>query len=352
MRTKQQAMKRRRTKGLAYAALLAGLGLAALLALALAPGAGSGSAPGYAAGTAAFAAGGNTFVSAASTSIGLRSAALEPLDELTPGFGRPAAAGGEGAAAWDIGGSELVYAAPGGEAGTLGVTGSLVSADVNAAGYVAAVSLTEEELGLVTIFSPEGEELYRWHFNSAWPLAAAVSPDGEALAVLAASEQGGEVRLARLDGTEQLASYTLPGEYFFCLGWLDGGALCAVSAHRALVLDTLCTIAAERAFAPYEAADAAFGEGFAAVALSGEGGHALLTVDAAGEAGFTALPAAPLSLDAGGGYVLCLAGERALFFDRSLRATAERDAQGAHSALLRDGGALLVGRDSVKLIYV
>ena len=157
MRTKQQAMKRRRTKGLAYAALLAGLGLAALLALALAPGAGSGSAPGYAAGTAAFAAGGNTFVSAASTSIGLRSAALEPLDELTPGFGRPAAAGGEGgAAAWDIGGSELVYAAPGGEAGTLGVTGSLVSADVNAAGYVAAVSLTEEELGLVTVFSPEG----------------------------------------------------------------------------------------------------------------------------------------------------------------------------------------------------
>ena len=44
MRTKQQAMKRRRTKGLAYAALLAGLGLAALLALALAPGAGGGSA--------------------------------------------------------------------------------------------------------------------------------------------------------------------------------------------------------------------------------------------------------------------------------------------------------------------
>lgn len=353
MRTKQQAMKRRRTKGPAYAALLAGLGLAALLALALAPGAGSGSAPGYAAGTAAFAAGGNTFVSAASTSIGLRSAALEPLDELTPGFGRPAAAGGEGGtAAWDIGGSELVYAAPGGEAGTLGVTGSLVSADVNAAGYVAAVSLTEEELGLVTVFSPEGEELYRWHFNSAWPLAAAVSPDGEALAVLAASEQGGEVRLARLDGTEQLASYTLPGEYFFRLGWLDGGALCAVSAHRALVLDTLCGIAAERTFAPYEAADAAFGEGFAAVALSGEGGHALLTVDAAGEAGFTALPAAPLSLDAGGGYVLCLAGERALFFDSSLRATAEREAPGAHSALLRDGGALLVGRDSVKLIYV
>lgn len=355
MRTQtQDASPRRGTKrGFALrgaAVLIAAAGFAALFALALLPGAHGAFEMDNTGGTAACAVGGNTFVSAASTGLRLRSAALAEIAAPELSFSSPAASGGEGGAAvWDSGGGTLCLISPEGDAIEVSAGGRVVSAEVNPGGLTAAAVLPEDGLGLVTVYSAAGAELYRCHLNTAWPLSACVSPDGEKLAILAASERGGEVRVFRLDSTEQHAAYTLPGECFFRLGWLSDGELCAVSEKRALVLTDGCEILHESVF-DGAARRAEFGEGFAVIETSA---GALLTLDAGGETGRRELDGAALSLDALGDRVLYLAGGEAVFCTPSLDVLASRPAEGALSALLRSrGDALLIGRAEAEVIYV
>lgn len=355
MRTQtQDASPRRGTKrGFALrgaAVLIAAAGFAALFALALLPGAHGAFEMDNTGGTAACAVGGNTFVSAASTGLRLRSAALAEIAAPELSFSSPAASGGEGGAAvWDAGGDTLCLISPEGDAIEVSAGGRVVSAEVNPGGLTAAAVLPEDGLGLVTVYSAAGAELYRCHLNTAWPLSACVSPDGEKLAILAASERGGEVRVFRLDSTEQHAAYTLPGECFFRLGWLSDGELCAVSEKRALVLTDGCEILHESVF-DGAARRAEFGEGFAVIETSA---GALLTLDAGGETGRRELDGAALSLDALGDRVLYLAGGEAVFCTPSLDVLASRPAEGALSALLRlRGDALLIGRAEAEVIYV
>ena len=137
--------------------LIAAAGFAALFALALLPGAHGAFEMDNTGGTAACAVGGNTFVSAASTGLRLRSAALAEIAAPELSFSSPAASGGEGGAAvWDSGGGTLCLISPEGDAIEVSAGGRVVSAEVNPGGLTAAAVLPEDGLGLVTVLLRRG----------------------------------------------------------------------------------------------------------------------------------------------------------------------------------------------------
>ena len=237
MRTKQQAMKRRRTKGLAYAALLAGLGLAALLALALAPGAGERlRARVRRRARPRLPPAGTLSSPAASTSIGLRSAALEPLDELTPGFGAPRRRG-RGRAAPPPGTSAAAssYTPPPRRSGN--------------ARRARQPRLRRCERGRLCrrrvadgggarprhrLFAGGGRRLYAGTSTAPGRSPPPSRRTGRRWPSSPPRSRAGKCASPAWTARNSSRPTRCRGEYFFRLGWLDGGALCAVSAHRAL----------------------------------------------------------------------------------------------------------------------
>lgn len=303
-----------------------------------------------------YAAVGNSFACASSTGLRVYGADGEELLRLDLTLESPAlSASGDCLALWDLGGRTLYFSAGPEELVELDAGGALASARVGGSGVLAAVTLGGDGRGAVTVYGPSGEVLYRWHAGTVWPLDACVSPDGDYLAVLAASELGGEVRVFDLGDTREYASFSLPGELLFDLGWMDGERLCAVSADRAVFLTRECEKVSERGFGELEALDCGFGgDGFALIELGGGGERALLSLDAAGEElGYLELDSAPLSVDARGDRVLLLAGGEARLLDSSLSGLGGRGAEGAVAALLSEnGGAVLVRRDSARAEYI
>ena len=323
-------------------ALAAMFSLAALLFIALLSGREGGRWTLAAGGGGVYAAPGNTFACASSTGLRVYGEDGGQLLSIERRLESPAlSAAGDYLAAWDAGGEELLFA--GGTQGLLEVEtgGELVSARVN--------------VGTVTVYSPDGEAVYRWHAGTAWPLEGCVSPSGEYLAVLAASEDGGQVRLFRLDGTEELWRADTPGELPFALGWLGEERLCAVSAGRALFLTPEGGLEAEQGFGPLSARRCSFGEGFAVAELAdGEGRCTLVSLSAEGERlGRLELDRTPLDLSLRGERALLLLDGEARLLDSSLSELGARAAEGAVAALLAGNGeAILVRRGWAEAVYI
>ena len=206
-------------------------------------------------------------------------------------------------------------------------------------GLLAVTSGCEDYRGLVTVYDASLRTVYRWYAATAWPLTAALSPDGESLAVLAASEEGGQLRLFSLSSEEELARFTAPGEVFFDLGWTDGG-LCLVSDSRAVFLDASCALTGERAFGSERLADYALGGGCTVLALSGSDGTRLVSLDASGEElGSMSTPRALRSLDVQKGKIAVLYSDGAAVYNKNLTERGEStEASGAAALLLRADG--------------
>lgn len=337
-------------------ALAAMFSLAALLFIALLSGREGGRWTLAAGGGGVYAAPGNTFACASSTGLRVYGEDGGQLLSIERRLESPAlSAAGDYLAAWDAGGEELLFA--GGTQGLLEVEtgGELVSARVNEGGFLAVAALGGGGLGTVTVYSPDGEAVYRWHAGTAWPLEGCVSPSGEYLAVLAASEDGGQVRLFRLDGTEELWRADTPGELPFALGWLGEERLCAVSAGRALFLTPEGGLEAEQGFGPLSARRCSFGEGFAVAELAdGEGRCTLVSLSAEGERlGRLELDRTPLDLSLRGECALLLLDGEARLLDSSLSELGARAAEGAVAALLAGNGeAILVRRGWAEAVYI
>lgn len=287
-----------------------------------------------------FAVFGNSFAVCSSTQLQVfdengRNTLTRAVSAENPGL----AASDTALAVWSAGEAGLLVLDAEGKASELETAGAVTDVSANELGMLAVTSGCEDYRGLVTVYDASLRTVYRWYAATAWPLAAALSPDGESLAVLAASEEGGQLRLFSLSSEEELARFTAPGEVFFDLGWTDGG-LCLVSDSRAVFLDASCALTGERAFGSERLADYAIDGGCTVLALSGSDGTRLVSLDAAGEElGSMSTPRALRSLDVQKGKIAVLYSDGAAVYNKNLTERGEStEASGAAALLLRADG--------------
>ena len=214
---------------------------------------------------------------------------------------------------------------------------------------VAAV-MGGEGLGLVTVYDGLLRPVYRWHAQTAWPLAAELSPEGDALAVLAASEAGGQLRLFSLGSEEERVRFESPGEYFIDLAWMDGG-LCLLSEDRAVFLDEGGAQTGEYRFGSARLRDCAFGGDFALLVLEEAGQVSLVSLDASGGLIAQLSPGRDfVSAEAEKDKIAVLYSDGAAVYNKNLRERGSgAQAAGAQALLLRgDGETLAVFAGAVR----
>ena len=287
-----------------------------------------------------FAVFGNSFAVCSSTQLQVfdengRNTLTRALSAENPGL----AASDAALAVWSAGGDALL------------VLDAEGSASANESGMLAVTTACEGYRGLVTVYDAALRPVYRWYAATAWPMAAALSPDGGTLAVLAASEEGGQLRLFSLAGEEELARFTAPGEVFFDLGWVDGG-LCLVSERRAVFLDAAGAAAGEYAFGSARLADYALGGECAVFALSEGGAQRLVSLGGAGALlAETDAPGEALGIDVQKGKIAVLYSEGAAVYNKNLTERGESaEASGAAALLLRaDGETVTVFSGAARL---
>lgn len=289
-----------------------------------------------------YAAFGNSFAACTSTQLQIYGpeGRLSLSAELS-GPGQALAASETRLAVWSAGGRSFELFDARSRLGLVEAEGELL--DLRLAGDMAvAAVLGGDGLGLVTVYDALLRPVYRWHAETAWPVAAALSPEGDALAVLAASEAGGQLRLFSLDSEEELARFEAPGEYFYELAWLEGG-LCLLSESRALFLDAQGAQTGEYAFGDARLADCGFGADFALLVL-GQGEQArLVSLDARGEQLAELEPGrAPVSLSVEKDRIAVLYSDGAAVYNKNLRERGKSaQAAGALALLLRGDGETL-----------
>ena len=299
-----------------------------------------------------FAVFGNSFAVCSSTQLQVfdencRNTLTRAVSAENPGL----AASDAALAVWSAGGDALLVLDAEGKASELAAEGAVYAVSANESGMLAVTTACEGYRGLVTVYDAALRPVYRWYAATAWPMAAALSPDGGTLAVLAASEEGGQLRLFSLAGEEELARFVSPGEVFFDLGWVDGG-LCLVSGSRAVFLDAAGAAAGEYAFGSARLADYALGGECAVFALAEGGAQRLVSLGGAGALlAETDAPGEALGIDVQKGKIAVLYSEGAAVYNKNLTERGESaEASGAAALLLRaDGETVAVFSGAARL---
>lgn len=138
---------------------------------------------------------------------------------------------------YDLGGETVAAAFFDGTVEELEVTGSVLSASATENGYLCVAMECPGYRALVRVYDPSLSPVYEWYSASAYVLSAAVSPDGERLAVLSYTTDRSEVRLFSLDREEQLAAFAVSDTVLLDVQWLSGSQLCAYSSGEAYFFD-------------------------------------------------------------------------------------------------------------------
>ena len=251
-----------------------------------------------------------------------------------------AAACGERAVFYDLGGTAIHIADVKGECTALPQKNAILALTATSTGLLTVCTEDDDYRGCVTVYNKDLTAVYAWFSGSANVLSAAVSPDGRTLAILTADSSGSRILLYALSSEEPLASFEAPGELLMELGWLDDARLCAFGSSRAVFLDKECALLTEVPFADRLCAFGLSEAGFAAFHAEGR----LATYDRSGRQ-LAALDTDReiLSLSVRGGHLLALYPDEAVLYSRSLvHAGTHTEISDARQALLTDSGALLV----------
>lgn len=289
-----------------------------------------------------FAAFGNSFAACSSTQLQIygpegQLRLAQELSESAPAL----AASETRLAVWSAGGGNFSVFDAQGALGTVEAGGALLDLRLRG-GMAVAAAMGGEGLGLVTVYDEELRPVYRWHAEVSWPVAAELSPEGGGLAVLSASEAGGQLRLFSLASEEEQARFDSPGEYFFDLAWPEGG-ICLLSEERAVFLDEGGAPRGEYGFGLSRLEGAAYGEDFVLLVLDGAGQTRLVTLDAAGGLLAELSPGREvLSARAEKDKIAVLYSDGAAVYNKNLRERGSGAlAAGAEALLLRADGKLL-----------
>lgn len=101
-------------------------------------------------------------------------------------------------------------------------------------------SYGESWLSSVEVFDREGTSLHKWHCADWYITDAALSADGQYLAMAGVNSHEGELSSAiiihRVGNTEQVAEHTLNGNYYLSLEYNSAGTLFAVGSTATTVI--------------------------------------------------------------------------------------------------------------------
>lgn len=173
------------------------------------------------------------------------------------------------AALYDVGGTLLRVGDSEGNLTTIQVADRIISAGMNASGWLAVVTEETGYKGLVTVYNAEMEAVYKWHSGTNYVLSALVSPDCKTMAALTLEETGSAVHVFSLSSEEEYASYHAAGVLLFDFGFLGNDRLCAVHDGGLVFFTTTGSDGGAYSFdGTYLAGYSFDGDGFATLLLS------------------------------------------------------------------------------------
>ena len=146
---------------------------------------------------------------------------------------------GEYAVVCDLGGEsfklftaeEVLYS-------NLDVGREIISASVNANGWVALCTEEDGYKGSVTVYDMDGDPVYKWYSGEGYLMSAAVSPDNTRMAALVFTEQGSRIVFYRLDSEDPDAQYLAAGAVLMDIRFISDGRLACVGAERYTIIGT------------------------------------------------------------------------------------------------------------------
>jgi len=248
---------------------------------------------------------------------------------------------------YDAGGDVLRAVDAGGTVQELEAEGEIIAARISSGNYLAVITEETGYKAVVTVYNSDLQKLFAWHSGSAYVLAAEVSPNGKNLAAVCAAEEGGSMKLFSLSSEEPVGEFTVSGELFWDLHWMDKDGVCILSDGRMVFLDGKAQQEAEYSFSGKYLLDYELGSSTAALLLgdhrAGNSGT-LLMVDAGGrELGSRGIEKDVLSLSIGGDKLLILYGDTMELCTETLSVINSTDQiPGVKKALLRKDGKCLM----------
>ena len=256
---------------------------------------------------------------------------------------------GSGAVICDVGGSAVVY----GDGSVLSFENIIISASLSEGGCLAVCAEEPGYKGAVTVYSPEKSPVYKWYSAERRIAGAAVSPDGERLAVLCAGETGGEIHIFALDSEQTQGVYSAP-EMLSEVFWLDK-TICGIGGSGLYYCDAEGRDKGGYEFGKFFPGSFRVWDDKLIIELrahsSGGAGELVIIDDRGSELGRISPGEELISLDCGDDGILCLTQSRVTLYDTDYSAAFSADMTGAEAAFLRQaGGILAVGSGNARAI--
>ncbi len=140
------------------------------------------------------------------------------------------------------GSSELTVTDLTGTRGTITLSGGAVDVSQNSSGMIAAVHNDDRYRSVVSVYDESQELVYEWKTSEYYVLTAALSPDGETLAVVALTQDDAvfisRIITFRLDEDSFHGVCDLEGNIVTDVSFLGNDAVCAVGDAGAYVLNS------------------------------------------------------------------------------------------------------------------
>ena len=264
--------------------------------------------------------------------------------------------GGDAGAAYDLGGNDIVLFDASGIIKSISTSGKIISARLNADGWLALCTQESGYKGLVTVYNDKGSEEYYWYSASGYPLSAEVSPNNRELAALTLTNDGSKIVFFELDSDDEKTSLTFSEKLVTEITYIETDSVLAVSEDMLSIVnndgtgETLMDYTGK-----YLAGYSIDSDNFTALILNdylvGNQGS-IVTVDRTGAVlGTISTDREVLALSANGDYLAVLSDDGLFIYDKNLEQCAcYEDTTGADGAIMRsDGTALYVTAHSAQV---
>lgn len=297
-----------------------------------------------------FAMAGDTLISAAGNGVRGFDLMGETVFDLQLDMTYPAVcSNGEQAVVYDIGGGNIVCS----DGSALSFENAIINVSLSEDGHLAVCAEEPGYKGAVTVYSPEMKQVYKWYCAESWIIAAAVSPDGESLAVLCSDEAGSRIRIFSLDSEAERGSYSAP-ESLNELIWLDD-TICGIGSDGIYFCNAEGREKDSYEFGGLNFERCRVWDGKLVIELRehsfGGAGELVIIDDGASERGRISCPDEIISLDCGDDGILCLTQSRVILYDGEYKEAFSADITGAEAAFMRHAGDILaVGGGNARVI--
>lgn len=248
---------------------------------------------------------------------------------------------------YDIGGTALRFYSVG-ELINLDTEGNIISASLSRSGHL---TVSYEKLGYkgaLTVYDKSGKPAFEWYSGNGYLLDAAVSPGGDAIAVLCLEASGSVIHLFQLKSDIETGAISLPNELAFKLGFTGNGSFCVLSESAMHFYNTGAAELGSFSFGDMNLMDFLITEDICIVSLSKYISGSTVTLTSLSsegrEIGSAELDYAPLSISPGKQKLLVLGSGSVTVFSKDLSVISQTDTPAAYSdaVFLPDGSALLL----------